>query len=83
MNKLFKIILLSLMLAVSIVAISQPFPNGGNDPGPGNEQVGGGAPLDGGLSVLLIMAAVYALRGRYLMQRDLGRSHRILDEKTE
>jgi hypothetical protein len=52
-----------IVLAIGIQAQNPPHPNGGSVPGSGtNTPVGGGAPLDGGLMVMLIAGAFYGSR---------------------
>ncbi|MCB2219692.1 MAG: hypothetical protein KQI35_04790 [Bacteroidetes bacterium] len=47
-------------LAIGLQAQNPPHPNGGSVPGSGtNIPVGGGAPLDGGLIIMLIAGAAY------------------------
>ena len=38
---------------------------GGAPPGPGNTPTGGGAPIDGGLSILMLMGAAYGAKRVY------------------
>jgi hypothetical protein len=45
-----------------IQAQNPPHPNGGNSPDATNTPVGGGAPLDGGITLLFAMGAGYAIR---------------------
>ena len=65
MKKAIKILVVSVFsLAIPLFMVAQnpPSPNGGSDPGSENTPVGGGAPLDGGLSALLILGAAYGLK---------------------
>ncbi|MEI6900838.1 MAG: hypothetical protein WCL00_13245 [Bacteroidota bacterium] len=65
-----KIILLTAILTISTLSLfaqNPPHPNGGNNPNPtSNGTVGSngpsGAPIDGGLSIFLVLAAAYAGR---------------------
>jgi hypothetical protein len=67
MKKKTKALLITVLLIASpLLMFSQgpPHPNGGNNPGPGNDPVGGptGVPVDSGLCIFLVMASVYGLR---------------------
>jgi len=72
MKNQVKIIALAAFLTVVPLILSAQYlpthPNGGNDPGPSNTPVGGGAPIDGGLSVLLMLGAAYGAK-RILQQQ--------------
>lgn len=60
---LISITAIVLMLApVFVQAQNPPHPNGGNSPDATNTPVGGGAPLDGGITLLLAMGAGYMIR---------------------
>ena len=55
-----KIILTIAIVLGSLAGFSQPVPPPGSHGQDGNQQPGGGAPIDGGLSILLAMGAIYA-----------------------
>jgi hypothetical protein len=61
MKNIIKItaIAVMIMMAVGLFAQNPPHPNGGNAPGASSTPVGGGAPIDGGLSILLLLGAAY------------------------
>ena len=65
----FGIILISAFLAISPLAIqAQPHPNGGNLPTEGtNDTVGGGAPIGGGILILMALGAAYGARKLFRM----------------
>ena len=71
MNNISKIFLVIIFAFLSITLIAQPLPPGGGAGGigppsqTGGNQVGGGAPLDGGLSILLIFGSAFAVRKTY------------------
>lgn len=48
-----------ILLSIGVFAQNPPHPNGGNAPGSENTPVGGGAPIDGGLTILIILGAAY------------------------
>jgi len=62
MKKAIKFLLVSgMILALPLMFKAQPpHPNNGGSPGSGNTEVGGAAPIDGGLSILLISAPLTA-----------------------
>ena len=48
------------LLSINLSAQTPPPPNGGGDPSQGNNTpVGGGAPITGGLGILLVLGAAY------------------------
>jgi hypothetical protein len=55
--------------SMTITAQSPPHPNGGNGISEGTP-VGGGAPVDGGLSLLLLMGSVYAFKKAYKLKQS-------------
>ncbi len=68
MNSIFKIsvIIVFLLLAPRLYASDPPPPpppNGGN---PSGNPVGGGAPVDGGLASLSVLAFLYAFKKYYI-----------------
>jgi len=61
-----------LMTAAPLIIMAQylpTHPNGGNDPGPANTPVGGAAPIDGGLSILLLLGAAYGSKKIFQQQK--------------
>ena len=70
MKRIVNIIAVVFLLAVMpILSNAQPpDPNsggtgtGGLPPGPGNTPTGGGAPIDGGLSIMLLLGAAYGTK---------------------
>lgn len=74
MKKAIRILLvsgmiLSLPLIFNAQPPSPPHPNGGNDPGSGNSTVGGGAPIDGGLTFMLVLGLAYGSRKIYRLKK--------------
>lgn len=69
MKKAIKILVVTaFFLTVPFVMMAQspPHPNGGNDPSSGgNTPVGGAAPIDGGISLMLILGAAYGSKKAY------------------
>ncbi|MCX6258833.1 MAG: hypothetical protein NTW49_13190 [Bacteroidia bacterium] len=63
-RNLLRICFFVALLTIGLSAFSQPIPgNPGNGGGPGlNDDVGGGAPLDGGLSILLLLGTAFGGR---------------------
>lgn len=58
-----KIFLALTIVIISIGLSAQPVPNLPSNHGSnGNQQAGGGAPVDGGFSILLVMGTIYAAR---------------------
>ncbi len=62
-----KIILTIAIVLGSLAGFSQPVPPPGSNGQNGN-QPGGGAPIDGGLSILLAMGAIYAASKVYQLK---------------
>ena len=63
MKKLTKIVAIAavvMLLPLAMMAQTPPHPGGGGAPGPGDPPVG--APIDGGLSLLLILGAAYGAK---------------------
>ena len=58
-----KIIIIIVLALAPVIIYAQPLPPayGQN----GNQQPGGGAPIDGGLSILLLMGAAYGAKKVY------------------
>jgi hypothetical protein len=56
------ITMLLIMVSISTFADLPPDPGGGA----GGQPVGGGAPLDGGLIISIVMAALYGFRKRFM-----------------
>jgi len=74
MKKGLKLLLISgLIMTLPLLSLSQPpeppHPNGGAGPDSGNTQVGGAAPIDGGLGILLLLGAAYGSRKIYRMKK--------------
>jgi hypothetical protein len=74
MKKAIKFLLVSgLILALPLMFKGQPpsppHPNGGSGPDGGNTVVGGIAPIDGGLSILLLLGAAYGSRKIYRLKK--------------
>jgi hypothetical protein len=74
MKKGLKLLLISgLFLALPLIFKGQPpqppHPNNGGAPGAGNTEVGGAAPIDGGLTLLLLLGAAYGSRKVYRMKK--------------
>lgn len=64
-----KIILTIAIVLGSLAGFSQPVPPPGSHGQNGNQNpAGGGAPIDGGLSILLAMGAIYAATKVYQMK---------------
>jgi hypothetical protein len=66
----------SFFALLPILSMAQPpHPNsptttgGGNAPGATNTPVGGGAPIDGGLSIFLLMGAAYGAKKVYQVRK--------------
>ena len=58
------------LLSFGLFAQTPPHPNGGTAPSRNNTPVGGGAPIDGGLTIMLLLGAVYA--GKSLLKMEEG-----------
>ena len=72
MKKIRKIVcLVGFMVLINSVSFAQGPPNPPVDPSIGGEVVGGGAPIDGGSNLLLIMGALWAYR-KYHKTRKLN-----------
>jgi len=67
MKKTMKTIIIAIFIAAPLFILAQnpPHPNGGSGPGPSNTPVGGGAPIDGGLSILMVLGAAYGSKKIY------------------
>lgn len=63
-----KIIIIIVLALAPVIIYAQPLPPayGQN----GNQQPGGGAPIDGGLSILLLMGAAYGAKKVYKLIKD-------------
>ena len=57
-----------LAMPLTMLAQTPPHPNGGNAPGSTNTPVGGGAPIDGGISIMLVLGAAYGIKKIYKMK---------------
>lgn len=76
MKTLKKIITLTVLTVAlsTVTAQSPPAPNGGNDPGGSNTPVGtdgGGAPIGGGVAMLMAMGAAYGGKKYYDYRQKL------------
>ena len=74
MKKAIKLLLVTgIILALPLMFKGQPpsppHPNGGSGAGSGNSTVGGAAPVDGGLSILLLLGAAYGSRRIYRLKK--------------
>ena len=66
MIRKFTLALLFTIACWSLQAQNPPHPNGGSAPNSGtNIPVGGGAPIDGGLVIMLIAGAAYSSKKAY------------------
>lgn len=77
MKKIKQIIAIMIFLSIPLWMTAQPpHPNnGGGAPGAGNTAVGGvpcppGAPIDGGLSILLGLGLAYGARKTYKLRKE-------------
>lgn len=74
MRKIKQIIAIMIFFSIPFVMTAQPpHPNDGNLPGAGNEAVGGvpcGAPIDGGLSILLAMGLAYGAKKVFQLRKE-------------
>ena len=77
MKTKYKTVLIAILLITApllMLAQNPPHPNGGSDPGAGNQPVGGstGAPVGDGVYVLLALAAAYGVKnGKRVMADEL------------
>ena len=72
MKKALKLtIVAAFLLAAPVMTFAQPLPNtNGNNTGVGNIPVGGGgAPIDGGLSILIALGAGYGAKKAYRLKK--------------
>jgi hypothetical protein len=68
MKKIRSIILITMLLGLPLLNFAQPLPyQNGNNSHVGQTPVG--APIDGGLSILLLMGAGYATRKIYNLKK--------------
>jgi len=79
MKKAIRLLLVTGFLLTAPMLFSQPAPNngeigGGNtNGGPiGGSAPGGGAPIDGGLSILLLLGAAYGAKKVYAMRKEVS-----------
>lgn len=74
MEKIKQIIAIMILIAIPLWMTAQPpHPNGGNAPNTNNTPVGGGttgAPIDGGLSILLAMGLAYGAKKTYQARKE-------------
>jgi hypothetical protein len=71
MKKIIKLVVVLLFVAGPLVLFAQnpPHPNGGNDPTSGGNTPVGGAPIDGGLSILMVLGSAYAFKKAYKLKK--------------
>jgi hypothetical protein len=72
MKKAIKLLVIAgifLSLPLFSVAQTPPHPNNGGGAPIGNTPVGGAAPIDGGLSIMLLLGAAYGSRKIYQMKK--------------
>jgi hypothetical protein len=62
MKKLLITIAFMMIAGLTLIAQQPPHPNQGSAPGSENSPVGGGAPIDGGITVLMVLATAYAFK---------------------
>lgn len=65
MKKAIKTItIVAFLMTAPLLMLAQnpPHPNGGNNPGSSNVPVGGAAPIDGGLILLIAMGSAYSAK---------------------
>lgn len=60
--KMKKIIVIIVLALAPVLIYAQPVPPPPSSHGASGNQPGGGAPIDGGLSILLIMGAIYGTK---------------------
>jgi len=77
MKRIIRILTITAFLATApllLLAQAPPHPNGGNAPNTGgktNTPVGGGgAPIDGGLSILLVLGAAYGAKKVFMVKQE-------------
>jgi hypothetical protein len=68
--KMKKVLLIIILALAPIIINAQPVPPPSQNGQNGN-QPGGGAPIDGGLSILLVLAAVYGCKKTYLIKKTV------------
>ena len=74
MKRKLRIAFIAIFIVISplfIMSQQPPHPNGGVDPGAGNGPVGGGAPIDNGLLILLALSFGYGARNHFNKQRKM------------
>jgi hypothetical protein len=71
MKKIKSILIIGLLMAIPLLNFSQPDPrNNGNGSSVGNTPVGStGAPIDGGLSIFLLMGGAYGVKNFLKMRK--------------
>jgi hypothetical protein len=57
-------------LGTTLMAQNPPHPNGGNDPTSGGNTPVGGAPIGGGLVMMMIMGAAYGTKKVYHLRKS-------------
>ena len=61
-----KVVLFITLIMINMSIYSQPIPSGGQGHGTTGNQPGGGAPIDGGLSILLVLSIAYVAKKKLL-----------------
>lgn len=56
------ILIFAIIIFYSICIFPQPVPGGGQGHGTNTNQLGGGAPIDGGLGILFILSICYSIK---------------------
>ena len=73
MNRIIKITFIAAAIAISagLYAQTPPPPNGGNNPTQdGSIPVGGGAPIAGGVGILLALGTAYGIKKVYQFNKN-------------
>jgi hypothetical protein len=63
-------IVVLITLGTTLMAQNPPHPNGGNDPTSGGNTPVGGAPIGGGLVMMMIMGAAYGAKKIYHLRKS-------------
>lgn len=71
MKKVIQILVLLLIILVPVILTAQPHPGTGPGGGAGSSPAGGGAPIDGGLFVLLSLAVSYGAKKIYNLRKKV------------
>ena len=80
-----KILLTALIVIGTTVLFAQPLPPTGTVGGAGGNTIGGAAPIDGGLSILLFIGAVFGAQKIFRLRKLNEASHKIglMSEETK